>query len=121
YSTKIYGSYSAVTRLASAISGHGSHINIHDLLNERQKYNILKKYYHCLDIHRDQKAYSSFYTYLSGLKTGIKLKKLQNYLEDALKLDLDNDKYRIYLVDCLMKQGKIQEAENYLKNIIKER
>ncbi|WP_218989546.1 hypothetical protein, partial [Campylobacter jejuni] len=45
YSAKIYGSHSAVTRLASAISGHGTHINIHDLLNEKQKYNILKKYY----------------------------------------------------------------------------
>ncbi|EAJ5682226.1 hypothetical protein BXA13_07945 [Campylobacter lari] len=120
-SKKIYGTHSSVTRLASAISNHGSHINPYDLYNHKKRYEIIKNNINILNLHNDQKAFSLFHLYLSGIRSKIKLKILQSYLEEALKLDYDNDKYRIYIIDCLLKQGKAKEADEYIEKILQER
>ncbi|MFG5125896.1 hypothetical protein O8I55_04970 [Campylobacter lari] len=120
-SKKIYGTHSSVTRLASAISNHGSHINPYDLYNHKKRYEIIKNNINILNLHKDQKAFSLFHLYLSGIRSKIKLKILQSYLEEALKLDYDNDKYRIYIIDCLLKQGKAKEADEYIEKILQER
>ncbi|MCV3375241.1 hypothetical protein [Campylobacter sp. IFREMER_LSEM_CL2151] len=118
---KIYGTYSAVTRLSSIIAGHGQHINPYELFSKKEFYNVMKKNFNLLKLHPDQKAFSLFHLYLSGLKNNEKFEILESYLKMALEFDNENDKYRIYIVDCLMKQGKIKAAEEYLQEIFKTR
>lgn len=136
FANKIYGTHSSVTRLAANINRRNILINPHNFFTKKQRYNIIKQNYSLLNLHPDQKAYSLFYLFVTGggieeIEFGDKGKKnflnskklieLQSYLEEALKLDYENDKYRIYIINTLFRRGKIKEANTLLGEYLKER
>ncbi|BEK52567.1 hypothetical protein I11999_03380 [Campylobacter coli] len=117
--TLLYGTHSAVIRLANFI-GNQTFFNNYNVFTDQEYYFILKKYFPILNLHPSQKAYSLFSLFVIGKKLDEPYSSLINYLEKALHYDYDNDKYRVHIVDCLLREGKIYEADNYIKKIFIE-
>lgn len=118
---KIYGTHSGVVRLAEMINDKSEIINSYKVFSEKEQYEILKQNFKKLDLHPCQKAFSLFHLFVLGKKLDEDFDVLKTYLKQALEYDEDNDKYRIHLVDTLIRQGDIQQAENYLEEIFQTR
>ncbi|AWI34981.1 hypothetical protein [Helicobacter apodemus] len=119
---KIYGTSSAVTRVASSISPQVEFHNSYALFNIKERYAILhdnlSKFSSFSQFHL---AFMYWHLYLYGEMLGEKYEVLVGYLQQALKYDNDNDKYRIHLLNCYVKNEIIYKAEAYAKEILKQR
>jgi len=118
---KIYGTHSGVVRLAELINEKSEIINSYSVFSEKEQYEILKQNFKKLNLHPCQKAFSLFHLFVLGKKLNEDFDVLQDYLQKALEYDEDNDKYRIHLVDTLIRKKEIQRAEDYLKQVFKTR
>ncbi|KGI55461.1 hypothetical protein [Campylobacter sp. MIT 97-5078] len=118
---KIYGTFSAVIRLSELINSEVKLYNYYEIFDIQEQYKIVKENFKKLNLHPDQKAFSLFHTYLLAKKNNLATKILQSYLYQALEYDDDNDKYRIHIVDCFLRDKQFDKAEEYLKNVFKTR
>ncbi|MDL0089944.1 hypothetical protein, partial [Campylobacter gastrosuis] len=117
----LYGTQSALVKLAYSINPNLECIHPHNDIDKQTLYKWLQTYYDILhNISPSQRAYSCFCLFINGEKCDEKLEILEQYLKNALEFDLQNDKYRIHLVNCLLKRGMIDEANillgQYLTN-----
>ncbi|EDO6677884.1 hypothetical protein R3083_001791, partial [Campylobacter coli] len=112
----LYGTHSAVVRLANFI-GNQKFINNYRVFTNEEYLSILKKYFPILKLHRCQKAYSLFSMFNISRILLKPQDELLLYLYQALDCDYDNDKYRIHIVNCLITKGDLLGAENLLKDI----
>ncbi len=113
----LYGTNSAVVRLANYI-GNQKFVNSYSIFDDEQWYLILKKYFDVLQVCQYQKAFSLFHLFLVSKKLSKPFEEIISYLEMALELDYENDKYRIWKINCLLENGLISEAEKYLREIL---
>ncbi|HDZ5096077.1 TPA: hypothetical protein RTH09_001627, partial [Campylobacter jejuni] len=121
-SKKIYGTNSAVVKIAKLISS-AEFFNNYEIFNDEDYYEILKSNYRllCSRINCYQNAFILFHLFWIGVKVKEKCGILCQYLDNALEYDYDNDKYRIYKMYCLLTNDRIDEAEVYLKKVVMER
>ncbi|MEE3694138.1 hypothetical protein V2I21_03245 [Campylobacter sp. CLAX-22107-21] len=119
---KIYGSHSALTKLAFIINPKCEFTHLHQQINKQIRYGWLCDYYGKLSgLSPAQRAFSCFSLFLHGEACGEDPNILLKYLNEALKYDDENDKYRIHIINIWLKQGKIDEVDNFLKQILNTR
>lgn len=119
---KIYGTSSAVTRVASIISPQVEFHNSYEVFNIKERYAILRdNLSQFSSFSQFHLAFMYWHLYLYGEMLGEKYEVLVEYLQQTLKYDNDNDKYRIHLLNCYLKNEIIYKAEAYAKEILKER
>ncbi|TKX30145.1 hypothetical protein CQA38_00445 [Campylobacter sp. MIT 12-5580] len=120
HAKKIYGTHSAVANFAATIGGVEL-INPHTIYPANKIYQIYKENFGKLDLHDAHKAQTLFYTYLAARASGEEFEKLISLLEQALKYDYENDKYRIYILDTLICNNEFKRADEYLGQILQTR
>ncbi|NDJ26785.1 hypothetical protein GW575_02270 [Campylobacter sp. MIT 19-121] len=120
HAKKIYGTHSAVAKFAATIGGVEL-INPHTIYPANKIYQIYKENFGKLDLHDAHKAQTLFYTYLAARASGEEFEKLISLLEQALKYDYENDKYRIYILDTLICNNEFKRADEYLVQILQTR
>ncbi|EJM2000463.1 hypothetical protein NN439_001737, partial [Campylobacter coli] len=116
---RLYGTHSAVVRLANFI-GDQQFVNNYEEIDASQYLDIHNKYYPILNVSPSQKAFSLFHAFLYSKVLGKPIEYSISVLEDALKYDPDNDKYHIHIVDSLLSNNKKKEAEEYLCKVFFE-
>ncbi|WP_086239066.1 glycosyltransferase family 32 protein [Campylobacter devanensis] len=120
HASTIYGT-SGPSILANLIGNNTELINTYSIgtLNERFDFSV--KTTDSLDLSPSQKAFSMLHLFL--LSKQLKKDKILSisFLNKALHYDEDNDKYRIYIVDYFLENGLMDEAEEYLKNVLLNR
>ncbi|WP_229238093.1 hypothetical protein [Campylobacter volucris] len=117
---KIYGTFASLVTLATLSNASLEHINpynyfsigkLSEILNtNREKLYFLNNYY---------KAHSLFCSFIYDSKLKYDKNKLLVKLRKALKYDHTNDKYRIYILDLLLKNKQFELANRYLYIILK--
>lgn len=114
-SKRLYGTYSAMIKIARMISETEFFSSYHQFKVE-EYYEILKKNYNYLFPHvsSSQNAFILFHLFLAGMELNEDVEILCSYLDKALECDFENDKYRIYKIYCLLKYNKINKAELFL-------
>ncbi|EAK0451494.1 coiled-coil domain-containing protein [Campylobacter lari] len=120
-SKKLYGTYSALVKIV-LLTADVDYLSTYCILKDSEYYEILKKNYKRLShISSCQKAFILFHLFWCGREMNEGCEILCSYLDKALELDFDNDKYRIYKVFCLLENKKIELAEMYLREILLHR
>ena len=103
----LYGTHSALVKLAYGINPNLKWIHPHNDIDIPTLYKWLQTYYRVLDnLSPSQRAYSCFCLFMYGEKCNEKLEILEKYLQNALEFDPENDKYRIHIVNCLLKKTR---------------
>ncbi|WP_174514688.1 hypothetical protein [Campylobacter coli] len=119
---RLYGTNSALVRTACLISNELEFKNSYQCFNHEEHYEILNSNLSLLPkISCSQLAFMYFHLYLYGSLLNKDYDVLINYLKKALECDYDNDKYRIYIIDTLLKNKKYQEADELVKEYLLER
>ena len=119
---RLYGTNSALARIACLISSELDFKNSYQCFSHEEHYEILNSNLSLLaKTSHSQLAFMYFHLYLYGLSLNQDYNVLLNYLRKALECDCDNDKYRIYIIDVLLRNKKYQEANELLKEYLVER
>ncbi|MFY4734268.1 hypothetical protein, partial [Campylobacter jejuni] len=118
---KIFGTHSALVRLALLINPNISFFNNYSIFNFKQQYKIITFYFNKMSFSNCQKAFSLFHQFILGKRIGEKFDILYKYLNQALLFDPDNDKYRIHILDLFISMQQIEQAELYLDEILSTR
>lgn len=113
YSRAIYGTYSSVCRVASLWGGVDL-IDIHSFFGKNNAFNTILRLHNAIEFDDFQKAASNFYIYSLSDQHEVSFGDKLQMLENALKYDCDNDRYRIHIVDLMLKHNKTLEAEKIL-------
>ena len=117
----LYGTYSALIKIASIISEKVEIRSSYGSFSDNEHYqNLIRDVSLLSKTSPSQLAFMYFHLYLYGEKLGEECNTLVDYLKEALKCDMDNDKYRIYIVNTFLKHQKYQEANEYIKNYLQE-
>lgn len=117
---KIYSAKESVfSKVAMMISGKNSLISYHDLYSNDEQFNIITNNLFRIKLHKLQNARAYFRLY--ELTKDKDIVKSMSFLRNALELDDDNDAYRIYILDCLIKLKRYEEADQNLGNIFQKR
>ena len=117
----LYGTYSALIKIASIISDKVEIRSSYGSFSDSEHYqNLIHDVSLLSKTSPSQLAFMYFHLYMYGEKQGEECDILVSYLKEALKCDMDNDKYRIYIVDTFLKHQKYQEANEYIKNYLQE-
>ncbi|EOH0041203.1 hypothetical protein ACLJ7P_000517 [Campylobacter coli] len=118
-SKKLYGTYSAMIKIARMIS-ETEFFSSYYQFKSGEYYEILKKNYNYLFpyISSSQNAFILFHLFLTGMELNEDVEILCSYLDKALEYDFENDKYRIYKIYCLLKYNKIDKAELFLSQYL---
>ncbi len=120
--TLLYGTHSALVKLAYGINPNLKWIHPHNDIDIPTLYKWLQTYYRVLDnLSPSQRAYSCFCLFMYGEKCNEKLEILQKYLQNALEFDPENDKYRIHIVNCLLKKQDVEQSNCLLSNYLTNR
>ncbi|EOH8416710.1 hypothetical protein ACMDBX_001626 [Campylobacter jejuni] len=117
---KIYGTFASLVTLATLSNASLEHINPYNYFN-------IKKLSEILSINRGRlhflnnyyKAHSLFCSFIYDSKLGCDKNELLLKLKTALSYDCTNDKYRIYILDLLLKSEQFDLANRYLYIILK--
>ncbi|WP_289258486.1 hypothetical protein [Campylobacter sp.] len=118
----LYGTHSALVKLAWSINPNLENIHSHHMIDPQILYLWLKTYHDaCKNLSLSQKAYSCFCLFMYGEKCNEKLEILEKYLQNALEFDPENDKYRIHIINCLLKRDEITLANELLKDYLTNR
>ncbi|MBQ8820202.1 MAG: hypothetical protein IJZ99_05565, partial [Campylobacter sp.] len=118
----LYGTHSALVKLAWSINPNLENIHSHHMIDPQILYLWLKTYHDaCKNLSLSQKAYSCFCLFMHGEKCNEKLEILEKYLQNALGFDPENDKYRIHIINCLLKRDAITLANELLKDYLTNR
>ncbi len=118
----LYGTHSALVKLAYGINPNLKWIHPHNDIDIPTLYKWLQIYYSVLDnLSYSQRAYSCFCLFMYGEKCNEKLEILEKYLQDALEFDPENDKYRIHIINCLLKRDEAYQANELLKDYLTNR
>ncbi|MCL9823598.1 hypothetical protein, partial [Helicobacter colisuis] len=119
---RLYGTSSALVRTACLISNELDFKNSYQCFSYEEHYEILNSNLSLLlKTSCSQLAFMYFHLYLYGSLLKKDYNILLDYLKKALECDYDNDKYRIYIIDVLLKGKKYQEANELLKEYLVER
>lgn len=119
---KLYGTHSALVKLAYSINPNLEWIHPHNHIDKEILYKWLRTYYDDLkNLSSSQRAFSNFHLYMHGLACNEKIEILEQYLKNALEFDPENDKYRIHLLGCLLKRDENKQADDLLKEYLSDR
>ncbi|HEG6758160.1 TPA: hypothetical protein SE795_001774 [Campylobacter jejuni] len=119
--SEIIGGASGFCELASLIGQGKRAIVWIDLFDEQKRYDIFRKYYGIIKIHPLQNAFSLEYMYMGEFYLTKDIKKMKELILKALELDQIREFHHIALLYCCLTLDQIEEAENYLEQIIKNR
>ncbi|WP_291892926.1 hypothetical protein [Campylobacter sp.] len=120
--TLLYGTHSALVKLAYGINPNLKWIHPHNDIDIPTLYKWLQTHYRVLDnLSPSQRAYSCFCLFMYGEKCNEKLEILEKYLQNALEFDPENDKYRIHIVNCLLKKQDVEQSNCLLSNYLTNR
>lgn len=117
----IFGTHSALVRLANMINPDIAYTNTYDVFKNSEQYNIIVNNINFLELSNCQQAFSYFHLFILGKKLNKDIELLKYYLLRSLEFDNENDKYRIHFIDCLFKQNKVKEADEMLSEFFKTR
>ncbi|KAA6227445.1 hypothetical protein FMM54_02645, partial [Campylobacter sp. LR185c] len=112
---------SSVPQLARYMNKNIKGINTLRYFSEEQRYEFLKKNIDILNLHPMQKALSYFHLFILARNLKENYDILIYYLRQALKNDLDNDKYRIHIIANLVLKQEYKKANRYLSFIFNTR
>ncbi|WP_270991462.1 hypothetical protein [Campylobacter upsaliensis] len=113
---KIYSSgKSGFSNLASMISGESKVISLYKDLTDEQQMNAIEQSLHKIKLLPLQEAFSYMHLYILSENLGYSIEMQQNYLAKAMELDETNYAFQILYLDTLLKDGKVMQSEEYLK------
>ncbi|EAL7618220.1 sugar transferase, partial [Campylobacter jejuni] len=119
---KIYSAKESVfSKLAMMISGSNKLISFHDIFSKDEQVKLIIQNMNKLSLHFLQKAMSSFRLFQLSRELNLPLENQIKYLDEALKLDNDNDGYRIYKMQCLFMQQDYNQINENIKIILENR
>ncbi|EAJ6337856.1 glycosyltransferase [Campylobacter jejuni] len=119
---KIYSAKESVfSKLAMMISGSNKLVSFHDIFSKDEQLKLIIQNMNKLSLHFLQKAMSSFRLFQLSRELNLPLENQIKYLDEALKLDNDNDGYRIYKMQCLFMQQDYNQINENIKIILENR
>jgi hypothetical protein len=104
--------------LASFIGNLDEVTSLYSYFSKEEQYEIIEKNISEFLFHPYQMAFSYFHLYILGIELKKDLDILEYYLKKAMNFDPDNNKYKIFFINILLENKKIQKAENMLKMIL---
>ncbi|HEB9328844.1 TPA: glycosyltransferase [Campylobacter coli] len=119
---KIYSAKESVfSKLAMMISGYNKLISFHDIFSKEVQFKLIAQNMNKFSLHFLQEAMSSFRLFQLSRELNLPLENQIKYLDKALKLDSDNDGYRIYKIQCLFMQKDYNEINENIRIILENR
>lgn len=116
-----YTKLSGYANLAVLTGKYKEDVDVYDYFTKEQQYNIIKKYISLPYIHNFQKSFACFQAFRlsKSLKMSLEISKF--WLKEALEYNKNNDAFHILWIEILFLENKIEEVENYLGQIFKQR
>ncbi|MCR6594978.1 sugar transferase, partial [Campylobacter insulaenigrae] len=119
---KIYSAKESVfSKIAMMISGKNILLSFHNVFNQQEQLKLIVQNMYILNLHPLQVSMSYFRLFQLSQELGQSVEKNMQYLYEALKIDDDNDGYRIYILKCLFAQKKYKDINLELKSILSQR
>ncbi|MCV3434988.1 hypothetical protein [Campylobacter lari] len=118
----VYGTHSSLVKLPVLINPRLKSKNTYSEFSSKEIYEcILSNQDKFSNFHYCQRAFSFFHVFLAAKKLKISENEKIYYLKKCLELDSENDKYRILIIECLLKSLQYSVAEIYLEKWFIER
>lgn len=119
---KIYSAKESVfSKVAMMISGGNKLISFHSIFSRGEQLELIIQNTNKFPLHCLQKAMSLFRLFQLSRELKLPLENQIKYLDEALKLDNDNDAYRIYKIQCLFIQKDYEQINENIKIILENR
>ncbi|MFY4701417.1 sugar transferase, partial [Campylobacter jejuni] len=116
-SLKVYTGDSNFSKFASRVGLGKEAIYISELFSNQQRFEIIKKNIDKFKLKPLQDAYKFLYLYTRGKLIKKSWSELEQIAKKALELDSDNHLYRCCILECLIQQNKLDDAEKLMKLI----
>lgn len=119
---KIYSAKESVfSKVAMMISGRNKLISFHNIFSQEEQLKLIVQNMDKISLHCLQKAMSLFRLFQLSRDLRLPLEVQIKYLDEALKLDDDNDAYRIYKLQCLFMQKDYNQINENIRIILENR
>ena len=114
----LYGTHSALVRTARGINPNLICKNSYEVFTKEKQYEILTLNYPRLkNLYPALRAFSCAHKFYLARELNLDIDTQISHCDEALSFDSENDKYRIYKIDCLLKKDT-SLAESYIKEVL---